>query len=261
MVNCELIAQRRDALKKPIAKSQRPKIKTKKMEVIFILVEPGEAGNIGAAARAIKTMGFKDLWMVNPVNYLEGEAQWLAHASQDILENAKVFNSLKDALINIDFSVASSAKQRNINADYIPITDISDIIQGKKNIINKLAIVFGRENSGLTNEEIAMCDMVSHVPMQTTFPSLNLSQAVMIYAYELSKKTNVIEKQPHNQTEQVFKVLKNNLIQTLHNIGFNDMHPIYHRIIERMAFIDEKDLKLLNSIAEKVNKKDIKSNI
>ena len=90
------------------------------MEVSFILVEPAGPENVGAAARAIKTMGFDDLRLVNPCDHLDMKARMLAHASNDILENAKVYQSFEEAIKDIDFVFATSAKQRWVKLDIIP---------------------------------------------------------------------------------------------------------------------------------------------
>ena len=82
------------------------------MNISFILVEPAVPENIGAAARAIKTMGFNDLRLVNPCDHLDMRAKMLAHASHEILENAKIFTNLSDAIADLDFTIATSAKQR-----------------------------------------------------------------------------------------------------------------------------------------------------
>jgi tRNA/rRNA methyltransferase len=81
------------------------------MQIFFILVEPAVQENVGAAARAIKTMGFSRLILVNPCDYLSGPARWLAHGSGEILDNAQVFPSLKEAIVNFDFVVGTSAKK------------------------------------------------------------------------------------------------------------------------------------------------------
>ena len=93
----------------------------KKMEYYFILVEPSVPGNIGAAARAIKIMGFRHLWLVKPCNHLDREAIKMAHGSGDILKNARIFDSLQQALKDIDFVAGTSAKKRTAHEEYLDL--------------------------------------------------------------------------------------------------------------------------------------------
>jgi tRNA/rRNA methyltransferase len=201
------------------------------MQIHFILVEPAVPENVGAAARAIKTMGFTSLRLVNTKAHLDEKASWLAHASNEILENAQVFKSLKDATIDIDWIIGTSAKKRRVNEDYYPANKINELIKDKANTIKNLAIVFGREASGLTNDELKLCDIVTSVPMKTTYPSLNLAQSVMIYAYTLSM-LEIDEKKPDQKTDQAeLNILKTKTENILSDIEFKKDSSIYNRII------------------------------
>jgi len=220
------------------------------MNVSFILVEPATPENVGAAARALKTMGFSELILVNPCDHLSEPARWLAHASHDILENARVVNSLKDELKNFDFIIGTSAKRRSVKNDYFPLPQLPELIKQKGTTINKIAVVFGREESGLTNEELQLCDVVTTVPLQTTYPSLNLAQAVMLYSYELSKldyKTSEIT----SRDEEEFAALKQKTKQILQLTGFKKESNIYPRFLERINFLGEDDIHLLLSFCNK----------
>src|SRR5512138_1190124 len=150
-------------------------------ELYFILVEPAVPENIGAAARAIKTMGFDRLRLVNPQNYPNDKAFHVAHGSRAILEQAEIFPTLKEALQDISFSVATSAKRRSVRFDGHHAATLPALLEAKKRSVTRAAVVFGREESGLTNSEIGFCDLLSYIPMKRKYPSLNLSQAVMLY--------------------------------------------------------------------------------
>ena len=225
------------------------------MKAVFILVEPSVGGNIGASARAIKVMGFDELWLINPVSYLEGEAKWLAHGAYDILQQARTFKSLSEAHKELDFLIGTSAKKRRVKTDYISAEDIPSQIVLKSESVQTFGVVFGRENSGLTNEEAQMCDWFSYLTMQTTYPSLNLSQAVMIYAYILSKHKKSWEKSEHPVSHEGFRKIKIRLYDTLKMIGFSDHHPILPRILERASQLSDKDLNLLQSVINKLRKR------
>ncbi len=223
------------------------------MQIHFILVEPAVPENVGAAARAIKTMGFSSLRLVNTEAHLDEKASWLAHASNEILENAQEFNSLKEATRDIDWIIGTSAKKRRVNEDYYPSNKINDLIKAKASSVKNIAIVFGREESGLTNEELKLCDIITSVPMKTTYPSLNLGQSVMIYAYTLSM-LEINEKMPDQKADQAeLNILKLKTENILSDIGFKKDSAIYNRIMERLMILGETDIHLLLSIEHKIN--------
>lgn len=156
-------------------------------EIIFILVRPAVPENIGAAARALKTMGFRTLRIVGSHDlHLEKPARILAHASNDILEHAETFADLHGALGDIDFSIGTSAKARHERRYQLTPAQVRAAIDGKQRIVRRAAVVFGCEESGLSNDELALCDALSSIPLAIEYPSLNLAQAVMLYAYELA---------------------------------------------------------------------------
>ena len=222
------------------------------MEIHFILVEPAVPENVGAAARAIKTMGFTSLRLVNTKAHLKKEAKWLAHASNEILDSAHEFTNLKEATQDIDLIIGTSSKKRRVNEDIIPSNKINELIKAKSGTIKNLAIVFGREESGLTNDELKLCDIVTSVPMKTTYPSLNLSQSVMIYAYTLSQ----LEYNEHDSDQKSnlneLKILRNKTEHLLQDIGFKKDSAIYNRIMERLMILGETDIHLLLSIENKI---------
>ncbi len=220
------------------------------MKVSFILVEPATPENVGAAARALKTMGFTEMILVNPCDHLSEPARWLAHASNDILENARVVDSLNKALEDFDFIVGTTAKNRSVKHDYFPLSQLPVLIKDKGASINKIAVIFGREESGLTNEELKLCDLVTTVPLQTSYPSLNLAQAVMLYCYELSKLNyQNVEETPRDEVG--FAALIDKTKQILELTGFKKESNIYPRFLERINFLGEDDIHLLHSFCNK----------
>jgi len=223
------------------------------MDIHFILVEPAVPENIGAAARALKTMGFSSLRLVNTNAHHDEKAQWVAHASNEILENAQEFKTLKEALKGIDWVIGTSAKKRRVNEDIYPSHKLNDLIQSKANTIKNMAIVFGREESGLTNDELKLCDIVTSVPMKTTYPSLNLAQSVMIYAYTLSMLEFKEEKPDQRVNQAELNTLKIKTENVLSHIGFKKDTAIYNRIMERLMILGETDIHLLLSIEHKLS--------
>jgi tRNA/rRNA methyltransferase len=220
------------------------------MELSFILVEPAVPENIGASARAIKTMGFSSLCLVNPVNHLDKKAKILAHASNDILENANVYSNFKELISEFDFLIATSSKRRRTNENYILAEDLPDFLNSKSESINRVGIVFGREESGLSNAEIKACDIITCVSLANPYPSLNLSQAVMIYAFLLSgvdKKNQ--QKITGEDSEASLQVLKERVNKVLDQIKIKQQHIIGPRIMERMSHLKKEDINLLHSLS------------
>jgi tRNA/rRNA methyltransferase len=218
------------------------------MNVRFILVEPKVPENIGASARAIKTMGFRELILVNPVEWREGKSKWVAHGSEDILDEAVVFSSLAEALKGSDFNIATSAKQRTVMEDVVPADRLYEFLNERAPLLPGISLVFGREESGLTNEEIRLCDIVTSVPMIAKFPSLNLSQAVMIYAWELSGLGRTAESDCRNEPGESLKILKQKSELILDMIGIGREDNRYGRIMERLSFVSGTDLNLFHSV-------------
>lgn len=220
----------------------------------FLLIEPSTPGNVGAAARAIKTMGFDQLCLVNPCDHLSDEARWLAHGSLDILEKAEVFPNFKAAIEGLDLVIGTTAKQRSVKEDYLPLSQIKNVLKNKYQSIEKIGIVFGREDSGLRNEELKMCDLVSTIPLKTAYPSLNLAQSVMLYAYELSE-LEAPQKKPTFDEKNSINVLKHKVEELLQHIDMKEDSNIYTRILERLMLLSDTDVHLLHSICNKISKK------
>ena len=220
------------------------------MEIVFILVEPAREENVGAAARAMKTMGFSKLRLVNPCHYLGERALATAHASGEILEQAQVFASLSEAVADVDFVIGSAAKHRNVKADYHWVGDLPQILTEKGSSVGSVAVVFGREESGLSNEELLLCHLLSTIPMRSKYPSLNLGQAVMVYAYELSKVNLLYARRTVRPVEAgEFAVAQQRLVQLLSDINLDA--KTQSRIAERFALLGEEDIVLFHKFFQK----------
>jgi len=220
------------------------------MEFIFILTEPAVPENIGSAARAIKTMGFKSLRLVNPADYLADEAKWLAHGSVEILENAKVFPSLKESVKDLDFLIATTAKHRSSKFDYYSSKEAKKILALKSDSVSRVGIIFGREESGLTKDELSLCDLAISIPMKIVYPSINLAQAVMIIAYEFSEIRDLPKETSNKQTN--YPLLKNKAVSLLNEIGIKPETNLQGRIMERFSLLHDTDINLLLSIFAKI---------
>jgi tRNA/rRNA methyltransferase len=226
------------------------------MNINFILVEPAVPENIGAAARAIKVMGFSHLRFVNGCDHLDQRARWLAHGSNDILEKALTYKSFEDAIADCDFIIGTTARPRIIKHDYYTPKALVDLVARKSKTIQNIAIAFGREEHGLLNEEIKLCDAVSRVPLKRKYPSLNLAQAVMLYAYELSALSleHPSPKQAKPQPAE-FQALKANVLRLLEAIDLVPPSCAGTRLLERLALLSDMDVRLVHSVCTKVMRK------
>ena len=154
--------------------------------VRIILFEPREPGNIGSVARVVKGMGLSQLYLVNPVPFRDVDAAWyMAHGAKDILENCHVVPELKDALDGIQYLVGTTHRRRDVRLPQpVPAREaaetIATISQDKP-----VALLFGREDFGLSTDQMSLCQLTASVPMATKNPSLNLAQAVQIFVYEV----------------------------------------------------------------------------
>ncbi|MCD4769577.1 MAG: hypothetical protein K8R35_05360 [Bacteroidales bacterium] len=198
-------------------------------------------------------MAFDSLRLVTPCEYLDGKARWVAHGSADILDNALVYSGLKDALEGMDFVIASSARHRWLQQDIIKITQLNSVLDDKRESSGKTAIVFGREEYGLTNDEIKLCDLVVTIPMNREFPSLNLSQAVMIFAFELSKREMMSDiSEPAEPADGSFRAIRQKVQSILDTTGISDNPVLAGRVIERLAHAADNDIKLIHSVSKTI---------
>ena len=169
----------------------------------FILVEPSHPGNIGATARAIKNMGFTNLSLINPKDFPNDDAFYRAKGAKDILENIKIYEDLSDALKDATLIFGTSARTRTIPWPTKTSSELSIVLKKALESGNaKVCFVFGREISGLSNEELQMCDYHIKIPTDEDFSSINLSHAVQIISYILKMELDTFDR-PTNISEDV----------------------------------------------------------
>jgi TrmH family RNA methyltransferase len=148
----------------------------------IVLCRPSHPGNIGSAARAMKAMGLSDLRLVAPERYPAKEADWMATNAGDVLASAKIHPSLDEAIQDCVAAYALSARPREWSPQVLDIRSAAaKAVQTEESV----AFVFGNEQSGLTNDEMFVCQALVHIPASAEFSSLNLAQAVQVVAYEL----------------------------------------------------------------------------
>ncbi len=150
----------------------------------IVLCRPSHPGNIGAAARAMKTMGITDLRLVAPARFPAPEAQWLATHAADVLEGARTHASLGEALADCVSAFALSARPREWSPQVLAAREAArDALELAAH--GAVAFVFGSESAGLSNEELFACQHLVHIPAHPRHSSLNLAQAVQVVCYEL----------------------------------------------------------------------------
>ena len=158
-------------------------------DIYFVLVRPVYLGNIGAFARLLKNFGFRKLRCVDaPKNYKDAEARKMAVGAFDILKSSETFTTLKDAVADVSFVVGTTAGQQR-SQSLLTLTQALEKVRASSG--NKIAIVFGDERNGLSNEEITLCHILTCIETDKQFPSLNVAQAACVIAYELSKVCGV----------------------------------------------------------------------
>ncbi|MEZ8133448.1 MAG: tRNA (cytosine(32)/uridine(32)-2'-O)-methyltransferase TrmJ [Porticoccaceae bacterium] len=150
----------------------------------MVLVNTTHPGNIGGAARAIKNMGLTELYLVQPREFPAPRAVWRAAGARDILTNVKVVESLDEAIAGCGLVVGTSARERRIPWPLINPRECGEKIWSEA-ASHDVALLFGREDRGLTNSELQKCHYHVHIPSNPDYSSLNLATAVQVLAYEV----------------------------------------------------------------------------
>lgn len=187
--------------------------------VRFVLVRPGSGGNIGAAARALKNMGFASLWLVQPRGFDAREARRMAHGAEDVLENVRCADSLQEALASCRWSVGTTRRAgRRRTVLWTPRTLRSALHQEPRR--RPVALVFGPEEDGLSGSELKLCQDVLRIPTSKAQPSLNLAQAILILAYELADLESVPRSPSPEATAEALEPMYAHLEEMLLASGF-----------------------------------------
>ena len=187
-----------------------------------VLSHTSHPGNIGAAARAMKTMGLRHLYLINPRHFPDAQASAMAAGADDILASAVVCSSIDEALQGVVYTVGMTARLRDISIEVkTPREAMPQVLQ--EAATQSVALLFGTEMSGLTNEETGRSQLLVNIPANPDFSSLNLAAAVQVMAYELSvagqsfvPQVPLMQPAKHEQMEGFFAHLE----KTLFTIGF-----------------------------------------
>ncbi|MFJ3267427.1 tRNA/rRNA methyltransferase [Serratia liquefaciens] len=225
------------------------------MQLHIVLVAPARPENVGAAARAMKTMGFTSLRIVDSEAHLQPAARWVAHGAGDILDGVQTFATLEQALADVDFTVATTARSRARFHYYCTPQQLLGQLSERSQWVEQAALVFGREDSGLTNEELELADLLTGVPMQADYPSLNLGQAVMVYCYQLSELMNVSAPQEPVANEGQLKALRQRAEGLLAALEVSDDQKLRDWLHQRLGVLQQRDTAMLHTLLHDIEKK------
>jgi len=224
----------------------------------IVLVETSHPGNIGGVARAMKNMQVSQLRLVNPKVFPSAEATARASGADDVLALAQVYPTLQEAIADCQLVIGASARSRTVSWPEISPRQAAQTCL-EQPTQTPIALVFGRENSGLTNQELDLCHSLLKIPCNPHYSSLNLAAAVQVVCYELfvtaheKQQTAAIEEQTPLATAQQMESFYQHLQETIADIGFlqpektqslmRKLRKIYNRTL-----LDSKELDLLRGI-------------
>lgn len=228
----------------------------------IVLVEPSHPGNIGAAARAMKNMGLSELVLVSPKQYPDAEATARASGAADLLARARVTASIAEAIRDCGLVLGTSSRPRAANWTVLdPPEAAARAVAAAR--LGPVAILFGGERNGLSNEDLAVCQALLTVPASPEYESLNLAQAVQIVTWEIRKAAGAevrrLAPEARPATAEQLAHLRSHLAQVLGQIGFDDARNAANLLlrIERLlarAVPDEKEVQILRGVLTAVQR-------
>ncbi len=235
--------------------------------VDFVLVRPQFAGNTGVAARALKNAGFKKMILVKPYFSKTDPELKFAVGAKDLVQKAKVYEDLSEALSSYSYVIGTSRRKGAYRKNVLSLFELPSLLE-KKAEFGKVAILFGTEADGLSNEEIALCQHLVYIPAHSKFESFNLGQAVLLVAYELFRSKLKLPKQKKSiyPTVKELEGMYDHLTQMLFEIGFirkslPDHMPRILRNIFNRAALTAVEVRIIRGICRQVlwYKKKVKS--
>jgi TrmH family RNA methyltransferase len=244
--------KRSKKLRHKMARSSRERWKD---NVSFVLIETRESANIGASARALKNLGFSKLELVRPLKFPSEEAGWFAHGAEDILAITQAYSELSDTLSGRSIVIGTTRRPGKKRGLVYPVREAVHKIRSLSRH-NRVALLFGREDRGLTNEETAVCSFLIRIPASRENPSFNLAQAVLLIAYELSYGDHSVEASPAVISNEEFSGLFERLRKVMKMAGYNAKGIRHHeehimtdlkRLIARTG-ITEGEARMLHGI-------------
>ena len=231
------------------------------MHVRVILVEPLEAGNVGAAARAMKNFGFTDLWITGGKDpRTDDVSSWWAVGAIDVVENATRVETLEEALADCHLAVATTAVRGRHVFEQLTPSDVARLAEEQLGDEHRLAIVFGREKSGLSGREIALCQRTASIPTWPEFATMNLAQSVAIFCYELGKGLRPRADAPEPAAHHLVQLLHRHarsLFDTIEYFGDKNPERICAELtaLEGRAGLTTREASLLLALVRQLESK------
>jgi len=176
----------------------------------IVLINTHHPGNIGAAARAMKNMGLTRLYLVDPLDFPSFEASQRASSATDVLSNAVVVDTLAEALKGCSLVCGTTARLRSVKWPQVDARECGELVHTESEQ-HEVALVFGRERSGLTNDELELCQTLVNIPTAEAYSSLNLSQAVQVLSYEVLMASQQAKSKTVEVSENTEKDIKDTL--------------------------------------------------
>ncbi len=241
----------------------------------IVLIETSHPGNIGAAARAMKNMGLTELYLVNPLQFPHDKAIWRSASAVDVVENAKVVDSLDEALVDCQLIVGTSARDRRIPWPMLEPKSCGERAVAEHALGHEVAIIFGREDRGLKNEELQRCHYHVNIPTGQAYSSLNLAMAVQVLSYEILQAKLAMDAEPYGAAplaeqegswdmdfaqSQAVELMMEHLEQTLIEVDFHDpenprqLMTRLRRMFNRIR-MDKMEVNILRGFLTAVNRK------
>jgi tRNA (cytidine32/uridine32-2'-O)-methyltransferase len=226
-----------------------------------VMVNTSHSGNIGAAARAMKNMNLSELWLVAPKSFPDVKARVRAVNALDILENVVVVDTLEEALVSCEFVIGASARLRDIPWPLLNPREMAEKMWSlvKQPETNNVAMVFGRESSGLSNEELERCNYLVNIPTSVEYSSLNIAAAIQVLCYEIHMSAYL--ESPIEEIEAEFPLATNDDMERLYRhfeealIELNFLKPqnpkqLMRRIrrLFNRSGVDKMELNILRGI-------------
>jgi len=228
--------------------------------LIILIMEPQSPGNLGSIARAAKNMGVTTIRLINPAPFLTEEAYRLAHGSKEVLESFVCFDTLQEAIADIQVLVGTTMRHREKQWPmYEPKELAEHLIPHSQE--SKIGILFGREAHGLSNDELRLCHILSCIPTATMYPAINLAQAVMIYNYEFfqacTTKPAVYSWNPAQKSEEesLYKKMEETLpLLPIHpKKGPAEFIALFRRVLGRTQ-LESRDIRIFHKLFDLIRK-------
>jgi len=227
----------------------------KNQNIRIVLVETSHPGNIGAAARAMKNMCLDQLYLVNPKEFPSAVATARASGADDVLASAICCNNLQEAVKDCSLVVGASARLRSVGWPQLDPRECAKLANTEEKN-SPVAIVFGREDSGLSNAELDSCQYLVHIPTNPEYSSLNIAAAIQVICYELhlaNSSAPIQEKLEQRATSRQMEGFFEHMESALTEIGFLKP-PSCQKLIRRLrrlynrAQLDETDVNILRGV-------------